>query len=81
MESERRQSPRYPFLAAAELIESTSGARLEAATSDLGSDGCYLIRLVRCRRALSSAFKLPIKGRSSRLEPWLCIRIRTWEWA
>jgi len=36
MESERRQSPRYPFLEAAELIESTSGARLEAATSDLG---------------------------------------------
>jgi len=42
MESERRRSPRYPFFAAAELTESTSGARLEAATSDLGSNGCYL---------------------------------------
>ena len=42
MVSERRRSPRYPFFAAAELTESTSGARLEAATSDLGSNGCYL---------------------------------------
>ena len=35
MESERRRSPRYPFFAPAELTESTSGARLEAATSAL----------------------------------------------
>ena len=39
---ERRRSPRYPFFAPAQLTESTSGARLEAATSDLGSKGCYL---------------------------------------
>ena len=42
MVSERRRSPRYPFFAVAELTESTSGARLEAATSDLGPNGCYL---------------------------------------
>jgi hypothetical protein len=42
MESERRASPRYPFFAPAELTESTSGARTEARTSDLGSNGCYL---------------------------------------
>jgi|SRR5882762_284052 len=42
MESERRRSPRYPFFAAAELTQTTSGAQLEAATSDLGSNGCYL---------------------------------------
>ena len=42
MPTERRQSPRYPFFAPAELTESTSGARLETATSDLGSKGCYL---------------------------------------
>jgi PilZ domain len=42
MESERRGSPRFPFIAAAELTESTSGARLKAYTSDLGSNGCYL---------------------------------------
>jgi hypothetical protein len=42
MVSERRRAPRYPFFAPAELTESTSGARLEAATSDLGSNGCYL---------------------------------------
>jgi hypothetical protein len=42
MESGRRRSPRYPFYAAAELTESTSGARLGACTSNLGSNGCYL---------------------------------------
>jgi hypothetical protein len=42
MESERRRSLRYPFFAAAELTEPTSGARLMASTSDLGSNGCYL---------------------------------------
>ncbi len=42
MESERRQSPRYPFFAPAQLAESPSGARLKASTSDLCSNGCYL---------------------------------------
>ncbi len=42
MQSERRTSARYPFLAAAELTESTSGVRLEVSTSNLGSNGCYL---------------------------------------
>jgi PilZ domain len=42
MESERRASPRYPFFAPAALTEPTSGARSEARTSDLGSNGCYL---------------------------------------
>ncbi len=42
MYSERRGSPRYPFFAPAELTELTSGARFEASTSDLGSNGCFL---------------------------------------
>jgi hypothetical protein len=42
MESERRGSPRYPFFASAEVTELTSGARLKASTSDIGSNGCYL---------------------------------------
>jgi hypothetical protein len=42
MESERRRSARYPFFAQAELTESTSGARLEGSTSNLGPNGCYL---------------------------------------
>jgi hypothetical protein len=42
MESERRRSPRYPFLAAAELTESTSGVRLKASANDLSLNGCYL---------------------------------------
>jgi hypothetical protein len=46
MESERRRSARYPFLAAAELTESISGARLEISTSNLGFNGCYLDTII-----------------------------------
>jgi hypothetical protein len=42
MESERRRAARFPFLAMAELTASTSGARLEVSTCNLGSNGCYL---------------------------------------
>jgi hypothetical protein len=42
MDSERRRSPRYPFIASAEVMESESGARLEVRTCDLSSAGCYL---------------------------------------
>jgi hypothetical protein len=42
METEYRESPRYPFHALAELTEATSAARTEAYTSNLGSNGCFL---------------------------------------
>jgi PilZ domain-containing protein len=42
MWSQRRRSSRYPFIAAAELTEPISGARLKASTSDLGFNGCFL---------------------------------------
>ena len=39
------------------------------------------VSIVRCRWPLSSAFKSPIKGRSSRLEVCWLIRTRAPEWA
>jgi hypothetical protein len=42
MELERRRWSRYPFIAAAEVTEPISGARLKVSTSDLGLNGCYL---------------------------------------
>src|SRR5258707_14436792 len=39
------------------------------------------VSIVRCRWALSSAFKSPIKGRSSRVEVCWLIRTRAPEWA
>ncbi len=38
----RRRVPRYPFLAAVEVTELSSGARLRARMSDLGVQGCYV---------------------------------------
>ncbi len=39
---ERRRVPRYPFLAAVEVTELSSGARLQGRMSDLGVQGCYV---------------------------------------
>ena len=42
MEQERRRSPRYPFIATAELVEQVSDTRMVSRVSELGLHGCYL---------------------------------------
>ena len=42
MDSERRQAPRYPFIAEAEVTEISSDTKLVAKTSDLSISGCFL---------------------------------------
>lgn len=42
MERERRRTPRYPFFASAELIETKSEARMSTRVSELSLYGCYL---------------------------------------
>ena len=37
-----RKSPRFPFIASAQLIETRTEARLIARMSDLSREGCYL---------------------------------------
>jgi hypothetical protein len=40
--AERRRNKRYPFTATIEAVETISGTRLNARTSDLGLGGCYV---------------------------------------
>jgi hypothetical protein len=42
VEQERRRSPRYPFVATAELVEQASDTRMSSRVSELGLHGCYL---------------------------------------
>ena len=42
MDSERRRSARYQFIADAEITEITSNKRLGARSSDLSMGGCFL---------------------------------------
>jgi hypothetical protein len=42
MDQIQRCEPRYPFIAAAELVEEDSGARLDSRISDLSLNGCYV---------------------------------------
>ena len=41
-ERERRRSPRYSFIASAELVEEASDVRLATRVSELSLHGCYL---------------------------------------
>ena len=42
MGSERRRTPRYTFIASAELIEEASEVRIATRVSELSLHGCYL---------------------------------------
>ena len=42
MEQKQRCEPRYPFIASAELLEESSGARMNSRISDLSLNGCYV---------------------------------------
>jgi hypothetical protein len=42
MERETRRAPRFQFIAPAELVEETTGARISSWVADLGSQGCGL---------------------------------------
>jgi hypothetical protein len=42
VEQERRQVPRYPFIANAELVEERSDTRIATRVSELSVGGCYL---------------------------------------
>jgi hypothetical protein len=42
MNQERRRSPRFPFIAAAEVHEENNGTRLSARISDISATGCYV---------------------------------------
>ena len=42
MDQERRQAPRFPFIASAEVFEETAGTRLAARISDISVTGCYV---------------------------------------
>jgi hypothetical protein len=37
-----RRSPRFPFIASAQVVETRTEAKLQARTSDLSREGCYL---------------------------------------
>jgi hypothetical protein len=42
MDQERRRAPRFPFVAAAEVLEHNSGSRMKTRISDLSLSGCYV---------------------------------------
>jgi len=42
MEQDRRRTPRYPFVASAEVVEAGSGTKTTLKVSELSLNGCYV---------------------------------------
>src|ERR1700741_400118 len=42
MDHDRRRSPRFPFIASAEVLSESAGSRLAARISDISATGCYV---------------------------------------
>jgi len=42
MEQDRRRTPRYPFVATAEVFDTLSGAKIAARVGELSLYGCYI---------------------------------------
>jgi PilZ domain len=42
LNEDRRSNPRYPFVAAAEVVDEVSGAKITTRVSELSLHGCYL---------------------------------------
>jgi hypothetical protein len=42
MEQDRRRTPRYPFAASAEVVETSSGTKTTLKVSELSLNGCYV---------------------------------------
>jgi hypothetical protein len=42
MDQDRRRAPRFPFIASAEVLSESAGARLAARISDISATGCYV---------------------------------------
>jgi len=42
MGQERRQAPRFPFIASAEVLSESAGMRLSARISDISATGCHV---------------------------------------
>jgi hypothetical protein len=63
MERERRRVPRFQFIAPAELVDETSGARINSWVADLGSRGCSLRVSSALRDGVAVRLKIGINPR------------------
>jgi hypothetical protein len=61
-----RRSPRFPFIASAQVVETRTEARLQARTSDLSREGCYLDMLNPL--PIGSRLKINVTHRNQQIE-------------
>jgi len=60
---ERRRAPRYPFIAAAEVIDQASRASASARVTDLSLFGCYIDMVNPPRQGVQVVVKIHSEGK------------------
>ncbi len=63
VEKERRRTPRYPFVATAEVFDTLSGAKISARVSELSLYGCYIDMINPPPEGTSIRVKIHSQGR------------------
>jgi len=75
---EKRRSPRYSFIASAELIEEKADVRIASRVSELSRFGCYLDMMNPFPTGTMVLVKISRETASSRPKRRSSIRSRTW---
>ena len=63
MEQERRRSPRYPFIATAEVLENPSSTSIAARVTELSLYGCYLEMTNPFEKGMKAKVKIYAEGK------------------
>jgi hypothetical protein len=77
MENERRRTPRFQFIAPAELVDDTSGARIQSWVADLGLHGCSLSVKDAPRDGTTITLKIGTNPRETFLARAIVVHSRT----
>lgn len=66
--TERRSTPRYPFIATAIVVEPLTRTRLSARTSEIGANGCYVDVLNPLPK--NTVIQISIQRESGNFDSW-----------
>jgi hypothetical protein len=77
MDQERRRTPRFQFIAPAELVDDATGTRRQAWVADLGLHGCSLSIIDAPSDGVSVSLKIGTNPRESFVARGIVVHSRT----
>jgi PilZ domain len=80
MDQERRRSPRFPLIAAAEVHEERNGTQLSARISDISATGCYVDTINPLSGGTAVRVKIFNEAQSFEASAIVAYSLRIWAW-